>query len=143
MMQRPSTGIASAMNDARASGGATAPRPGEGVTDTSELARIIALVKQAETGGNAGPPDMMIGEFTVTGTRVPISFIDGLRGLTRMEAAVVRFLGWGRANDDIASLLDVNENTVRTHMNNAIRKLGVDGARELIGLAGLLFHPLD
>ncbi len=60
-----------------------------------------------------------------------------------MEAAVLRFLGWGRANADIATLLDISDATVRSHMNNAIIKLGVDGARELAGLSGLLFHPLD
>ncbi len=141
MMNRPSSGIASAMNDARAGG--VAPRPGEGVTDTAELARIIAMVKAAETAAPAGPPDVLIGEFTVSGSRVPLTFIDGLKHLSKTEAAVVRFVGWGRANDDIASLLDINENTVRTHMNNAVRKLGVDGARELVSLAGLLFHPLD
>jgi DNA-binding NarL/FixJ family response regulator len=143
MMQRSTGGIASAMNDARATGGQQPARPGEGVTDTAELARIIALVKQAEAASSKGPPDMMVGEFIVAGGRVPVSYIPGLQALTRTEAAVLRFLGWGRANNDIASMLDINENTVRTHMGNAVTKLGVDGARELIGLAGLLFHPLD
>jgi hypothetical protein len=32
---------------------------------------------------------------------------------------------------------------VRTHMNNAIRKLELDGVRELNSLAGLLFLPID
>jgi DNA-binding NarL/FixJ family response regulator len=54
----------------------------------------------------------------------------------------MRFLGWGRSNSDIASLLNIHENTVRTHLNNAIGKLEVDGSRGLACLAGLLFHPL-
>jgi DNA-binding NarL/FixJ family response regulator len=141
MNQRPSGGIASAMNEAR--GAAPAARPGQGITDTQELARLIALVRSAEAEAAPVRPDLMIGEFTVPGDRVPLTFLDGLKTLTRMESAVMRFLGWGRANDDIARLLDITETTVRTHMNNAIRKLGVDGTRELIGLAGLLFHPLD
>ncbi|MEQ1540282.1 MAG: helix-turn-helix transcriptional regulator, partial [Sphingorhabdus sp.] len=62
---------------------------------------------------------------------------------TRAESAVLRMLGWGRSNADIAMLLDSAETTVRSHMNNVIRKLELDGMRELMCIAGLLFHPLD
>lgn len=116
---------------------------GEGVTDPAELLRLITLIRQAETESKAAEKTIVIGEFSVTATRVPETFIGQLPGLTRTEAAVMRMLGWGRANQDIAMLLDSNENTVRTHMNNIIRKLDLDGMRELITLAGLLFHPLD
>jgi DNA-binding NarL/FixJ family response regulator len=142
MSQRPA-GIASTMNDARAAAPAPAPMAGEGVTDTAELARLINLMKQAEAVTSTRQPDIQIGAFTVPGSRVPASFIQGLKDLSKNEAAVLRFLGWGRSNADIAKLLEMNENTVRTHMNNAVAKLGTDGARELIGLGGLLFHPLD
>ena len=55
----------------------------------------------------------------------------------------MRMLGWGRTNAVMAMLLDSNENTVRTHMNNVIRKIQLDGMRELIALSGLLFHPME
>lgn len=142
MKQRLSGGIASAMSVARG-GAAPSPRPGEGVGDTGELTRLIALLQQTETTATQRQPDILVGEFMVSGTRVPLSFVAALQSLTRSEAAVLRLLGWGRSNPDIASLLDVNDNTVRTHMGNAVAKLNVDGARELISLAGLLFHPLD
>jgi DNA-binding NarL/FixJ family response regulator len=87
--------------------------------------------------------DVAVGEFVVAGTRVPLTLIAPLQTLTRTEAAVLRFLGWGRSNADIANLLNMNENTVRSHITNAIQKLDVDGARELNSVAGLLFHPLD
>jgi DNA-binding NarL/FixJ family response regulator len=116
---------------------------GEGVTDPAELLRLITLIRQAEADSKVADKTIVIGEFSVTATRVPDTFIEQLQGLTRTEAAVMRMLGWGRANQDIAMLLDSNENTVRTHMNNIIRKLDLDGMRELITLAGLLFHPLD
>jgi DNA-binding NarL/FixJ family response regulator len=142
-MNRPG-GIASQMSDARAGAPPAQPaHPGEGVTDAAELARIIALIRQTETQNPQRPPDMMIGEFTVSGLRVPQTFVAALQTLSRTEAAVIRFLGWGRANADIATLLNISEATVRSHMGNAVTKLSVDGARELIGLAGLLFHPLD
>ncbi len=116
---------------------------GEGVRDTDELLRLVSLIKQAEAASGAVEKMVVIGEFSVTAARVPDTFITGLKGLTRAEAAVLRMLGWGRANADIAMLLDSNENTVRTHMNNVIRKIELDGMRDLIALAGLLFHPLD
>jgi DNA-binding NarL/FixJ family response regulator len=143
MMQRTG-GIASAMNDARSSAATpSSARPGEGISDAAELARLIALVRATETQNASHHADMVIGEFTVPGSRIPITFAGGLQQLSRSEAAVMRFLGWGRSNADIASLLGISEATARTHMNNCVQKLDVDGIRELIGLAGLLFHPLD
>jgi hypothetical protein len=58
-----SGGIASAMNDAR-SGASPQPasRPGEGVSDAAELARIIALVRASEVQ-NSSVADMVIGAF--------------------------------------------------------------------------------
>jgi DNA-binding NarL/FixJ family response regulator len=136
-------GIASEMNAARAGVANPAPRAGEGVDDAAELGRLIALIRQSEAAAPNQRRDLIIGEFSVSGLRVPDSFVAVLQNLTRNEAAVLRFLGWGRSNADIATLLNVTEATVRTHMGNAVTKLNVDGARELICLAGLLFHPLD
>lgn len=116
---------------------------GDGVTDAEELARLVERLREAEAKRDAHARDIVIGEFSVTGARVPLLHIAGLQTLTRNEAAVLRFLGWGRANGDIATLLNMTENTVRTHMNNAIRKLELDGVRELNSLAGLLFMPLE
>jgi DNA-binding NarL/FixJ family response regulator len=116
---------------------------GEGISDTAELARLIAMLKQSETDSGVSEKTVVIGEFSVLVSRVPETFLPQLQTLTRMEAAVIRMLGWGRSNTDIALLMDGTEATVRTHMNNSIRKLELDGMRELMTLAGLLFHPLD
>jgi DNA-binding NarL/FixJ family response regulator len=113
------------------------------VTDPAELARLISLIRAAETADTTPVRDVAVGEFVVAGTRVPLTLIAPLQTLTRTEAAVLRFLGWGRSNADIANLLNMNENTVRSHITNAVQKLDVDGARELNSVAGLLFHPLD
>jgi DNA-binding CsgD family transcriptional regulator len=133
-------GIASAMNDQR--GPAPPTRPGAGVDDPAELMRLISMIRAAEATDPARQRDMEIGEFTVSGARIPADMIAPLQTLSRTEAAVMRFLGWGRSNADIGTLLNMTENTVRTHLNNAIHKLEVDGARGLNSLAGLLFHPL-
>ena len=124
--------------------GAPSPgRPGEGVSDPDELARIIALLRDSEAARGPRRADVQIGEFVVAGNRVPLPYVAGLQGLTRTEAAVIRFLGWGRSNADIAVLLGMTENTVRTHLNNAVGKLSADGMRHLNSIAGLLFHPVE
>ena len=136
-------GIASALNDQRDRAPSAPTVAGAGVTDPAELTRLINLIRAAESADTAQVRDVAVGEFVVTGTRVPITLIAPLQTLTRTEAAVLRFLGWGRSNPDIANLLNMNENTVRSHINNAVQKLDVDGTRELNSVAGLLFHPLD
>ena len=114
-----------------------------GAADAEELARLVELLRESEARREAHAREIQIGEFTVVGWRVPLLHLAALQTLTRNEAAVLRFLGWGRANGDIGTLLNMTENTVRTHMNNAIRKLDLDGVRELNSLAGLLFLPLE
>lgn len=136
-------GIASALNDQRSRSAQSTATSGDGVSDPAELARLISLIRAAESADAKQLRDVAIGEFVVSGSRVPLTLIEPLQSLTRTEAAVLRFLGWGRSNADIASLLNMTENTVRTHINNAVQKLDVDGARELNSVAGLLFHPLD
>jgi DNA-binding CsgD family transcriptional regulator len=133
-------GIASAMNDQRA---APPPaRPGAGVTDPAELMRLISIIRATESTDPLANRTMEIGEFTVVGSRIPVNMVGLLHTLSRNEAAVIRFVGWGRSNADIATLLNMTENTVRSHLTNAINKLEVDGMRGLNSLAGLLFHPL-
>ena len=119
------------------------PPPREGSADAEELARLVEMLRESEARREAHLREITIGEFIVVGWRVPLLHLAGLQTLTRNEAAVLRFLGWGRANGDIGTLLNMTENTVRTHMNNAIRKLDLDGVRELNSLARLLFLPLE
>lgn len=111
-------------------------------SDIDSLAELIAELRTREEERGAVHREVRLGEFIVEGWRVPEDRIDALQSLSRTEVAVMRFLGWGRSNSDIASLLNIHENTVRTHLNNAIGKLDVDGSRGLACLAGLLFHPL-
>lgn len=109
----------------------------------AELVALIEKMREAAARDPARQRQVSVGEFLVDGARVPLSLVDPLQQLTRAEAAAMRFAGWGRANSDIASLLAISEGTARTHLNSAVRKLQLDGMRELIALGGLLFHSLD
>ena len=90
-------GVASQASAARPR---SVPRKGEGVTDPEELKKLINLLQQAEAVSQRSLQDIQIGEFLVEGARVPLTFVEGLQALTRTEAAVLRFLGWGRSNAD-------------------------------------------
>lgn len=58
------------------------------------------------------------------------SIVEG-RMLTRREAEVLPLLQLGRSNAQIALVLQIGVETVRTHARNIYRKLGVSSRREL------------
>jgi DNA-binding NarL/FixJ family response regulator len=115
----------------------------DAATIDPEMLALVTRMREAARRDPARQRDVMIGEFTVDGARVPLSLIAPLESLTRTEAAVLRFAGWGRSNADIATVLAMSEGTARTHLNSAVRKLDLDGMRALVAVAGLLFLPLD
>lgn len=113
--------------------------------EDERLAAIADLLRKADAlpGAAPAPAPVAIGEHMVEAARVPKRHRDALLRLTPMELTCVRFLGWGRSNPDIATLLMISDNTVRVHLSNVARKLELDGMRELAALAGLLFYPSD
>jgi DNA-binding NarL/FixJ family response regulator len=110
--------------------------------EDERLAAIAELLRKADALPGAASP-VTLGEHIVEAARVPKRHQESLLRLTPMELTVIRFLGWGRSNGDIATLLLISENTVRVHLSNVSRKLELDGMRELAALAGLLFYPSD
>ncbi|MCH4891543.1 MULTISPECIES: helix-turn-helix domain-containing protein [unclassified Sphingomonas] len=115
--------------------------PGEAQDEEARLRELMRLLRKADA--QAETEAQLVGEYRIPRSRIPDRHVTGIQTLTKTEVAVLRFLGWGRANADIATLLAISENTVRVHLNNMCRKLELDGVRELNALAGLLFHPLN
>ena len=112
------------------------------VAEDDRLAAIADLLRKADALPGAAAP-VAIGEHMVEAARVPKRHRASLLRLTPMELTCIRFLGWGRSNADIATLLLISDNTVRVHLSNVARKLELDGMRELAALAGMLFYPAD
>jgi DNA-binding NarL/FixJ family response regulator len=112
------------------------------LTEEQRVAAIADLLRRADAAAQI-EATVALGEHVIAAARVPKRHQESLTRLTPMEVAAMRFLGWGRSNADIATLLLISENTVRVHLNNICRKLELDGMRELGTLAGLLFYPVD
>jgi DNA-binding NarL/FixJ family response regulator len=54
------------------------------------------------------------------------------RKLTERELEIVRFVGTGLRNSEVAERLSLSENTIKTHLTNIFDKLGVRDRMELI-----------
>ncbi len=63
--------------------------------EEARLRELMRLLRKADAA--AGAEEELIGEFRIPRSRIPERHIDGIRTLTKTEAAVLRFLGWGRA----------------------------------------------
>ena len=112
------------------------------MSEDERLAAIAELLRKADAMPGA-PERVALGEHMIEAARVPKRHREALLRLTPTEITCIRFLGWGRSNGDIATLMLMAENTVRVHLSNVARKLELDGMRELAALAGLLFYPAD
>jgi DNA-binding NarL/FixJ family response regulator len=98
---------------------------GRTVLDPSVQRRLVELV----AGAPAPAPEVAAPE-------------PGHEALTKREIDVVRLVAEGLTNQQIARRLVVSEATVKTHLNNVLSKLDVDGRPALVawawrtGLAG-------
>ena len=57
--------------------------------------------------------------------RTPEAARSGVAGLTRREAEILRLVASGNSNPDVARLLWITNHTVKFHLANAYRKLGI------------------
>lgn len=55
--------------------------------------------------------------------------------LTQRERVIVRLIATGRGNGAIADALGISANTVRTHVQNVMAKLGVGSRMAVVGIA--------
>jgi DNA-binding NarL/FixJ family response regulator len=106
----------------------------------SEPAEVAAAVRSAHRGEIQLDPAV---------TRPLISDLSsGANGvtavLTSRELEVLRLVGAGKANKEIAADLVISERTARTHVSNVLRKIGVSSRTQAAVLAvreGLVVAP--
>jgi len=99
---------------------------------TGDTAPLLERVLRNGTGHRALVGDVL--ELTATGTAQPVREpVEPLREpLTERELAVLRFLPTMLSAQEVAGELYVTLNTVKSHLRNLYRKLGVNGRREAV-----------
>lgn len=89
-----------------------------------------ALQRLIRRQGGGGPPIE------------PAAHADPTAGLSAREQQVLGFLRRGHSNKDIARSLDLSEGTVKAHLRNIMRKVGVRNRVELAMAGGGAMHGL-
>jgi DNA-binding NarL/FixJ family response regulator len=96
------------------------------LTKASALTDLIAAMRSIHEGGTVVPPLMLGGLLSLLIRRreQQDEAIRRLARLTRREREVVALLAEGADNDAIAQSLVISPQTARTHLHNALDKLG-------------------
>ena len=108
---------------------------------TTAVDRVVEAVRAAARGGSVLEPKiaaLLVRQVRGGGSEEP------LRVLTPRERQVLSMLSRGRANREIARVLSLSEETVKSHVSNVLAKLGLQDRTQaaIFGLQqGLV--PLD
>lgn len=106
---------------ARAFGASAFIRKGEGVE------RILEIIDLVVRGGNSVFPDNLVPPASASDPQTEM-----LRRLTRRENEVFQNLRKGGTNKEIGQELGIEEKTVRAHLTEIYRKLGVKSRTEAV-----------
>lgn len=96
-------------------------------SDLATLAHAIRSVARGEVWAERRITAQTLQHLTDSAS--PVAVTDG--DLTPREVEIVDWVGRGLRNREIAERLEINEKTVKTHLNNIFRKLRVDTRVEL------------
>jgi DNA-binding NarL/FixJ family response regulator len=83
---------------------------------------IVVAIRAAERGGLQLDPAIARRMVSSLGVATPS---DPTRDLTARELEVLRLIGAGSPNKEIAAKLQISERTARTHVSRILRKLGL------------------
>jgi DNA-binding NarL/FixJ family response regulator len=90
---------------------------------------LLRAIRTVAAGGLWFDPGM------VGGRRMPGPRADPLAALTTRERDVVRLVGEGLRNEEVARRLGISDKTVRNHLTAVFDKIGVSGRLELVVFA--------
>ena len=98
---------------------------------------LVAAVRVVAAGDALLAPSVtkrVIEQFARSGTR-PDPSRDRLKGLTERELEVMTLIGRGLSNQEIAGVLFIAEQTVKTHVSKILAKLGLRDRVQAVVLA--------
>lgn len=99
---------------------------------TVDVAHLVSIVRRAQLGEMWLDPAMLARVVPVLLDRG--SQVDPLAGLTGREREVLDAVGEALSRRQIADRLGISENTVRTHLQNVLAKLGVHSSVEAVAV---------
>jgi DNA-binding NarL/FixJ family response regulator len=111
-------------------------------TDAEELIRAIRTVHRGEALLSPAATRALIDRFVVAGSASTSGDIASLDSLTEREVEILRLVGRGLSNQEIAADLVISPHTVKTHVNRTMSKLSAHDRAQLVVLAyeGGLVH---
>jgi DNA-binding NarL/FixJ family response regulator len=96
---------------------------------------IVAAIRFVINGGAVCPPELcqaLFSQIAAQRTILPTFEIDEQFGLTRREQQLVEMVGRGLTNKEIASELNLSEQTVKNHVHRMLRKVGVRNRLQVV-----------
>ncbi len=99
-------------------------------TDAAELIRAVRVVAAGDALLSPAVTRRLIAEFGIRSRRPRP--VPGVTELTPREREVVRLIGTGLSNEEIAGQLYVSQSTVKTHAGRAMMKLSARDRAQLV-----------
>lgn len=104
-------------------------------TRTADLLRTIRGVAQGEAGLSRGLTRRVLDRLVdQPGKSLRIEGLDA-HGITPRESELIALMARGATNREIADHFVISEHTVRNHVHNVLRKLGLHSRRDVAALA--------
>jgi two-component system, NarL family, response regulator DevR len=96
------------------------------VLKDASAAEIAAAVRGVASDEAVCPPALCLALFEYLARQPQVSALQGKLqfGLTRREQQLVQMIGGGLSNKEIASQLNLSEQTIKNHIHRMLRKLG-------------------
>jgi DNA-binding NarL/FixJ family response regulator len=108
----------------------------------ASASEVASAVRTVAEDGAVCPPRLCGALFRdIASSKLPLSMGPSKFGLTRREQQLARLIGQDLSNKEIASQLNLSEQTVKNHIHRMLRKLGVSdrmGALEVCRVQGIV-----
>ncbi|CAL67591.1 response regulator [Christiangramia forsetii] len=97
------------------------------ILKNSSLKELLYAIRKVHEGEHYYDPNITVKQKSVSPKSKAV--------LTGRQREILKLIGQGRTNQEIADQLFIGKTTVETHRKNMIRKLGLQGAGELLRYA--------
>ncbi|CAM4292565.1 response regulator transcription factor [Kibdelosporangium persicum] len=104
----------------------------------TEPRQVISAIQAIADGDMLFAPSVtqrLVEAYVRRPRRIPTPQAPSLSQLTPREMEILRLVGTGRTNNEIAGDLTVSEATVKTHLNRAMTKLGLTSRAQAVVIA--------